>query len=45
MQKIILGGKNHITVISGILIAAAFISKLVFENTEIFCGYWFLRLF
>ncbi len=36
MQKIILGGKNHITVISGILIATAFISKLVFGNTEIF---------
>jgi len=36
MQKIILGRKNHITVISGILIATAFISKFVFGNTEIF---------
>lgn len=36
MQKMILERKNHITVISGILIATAFISKFVFGNTEIF---------
>lgn len=36
MQKFILSRKNHITVISGILIAIAFISKLGFKNEDIF---------
>ncbi|MDW7668752.1 MAG: heavy metal translocating P-type ATPase [Bacillota bacterium] len=36
MQKKILGRKNHLTLMSAILIATAFISKLGFENTEIF---------
>ena len=36
MQKFILGKKNHITVIGGILIAIAFISEFVFKNEDIF---------
>ncbi|HHU72087.1 MAG TPA: heavy metal translocating P-type ATPase [Clostridiales bacterium] len=36
MQKFILSRKNHITVVSGILIAMAFISKLGFNNEVIF---------
>ncbi|HHT03031.1 MAG TPA: HAD-IC family P-type ATPase, partial [Bacteroidales bacterium] len=36
MQKFILGRKNHITVVGGILIALAFISKLGFKNEDIF---------
>ncbi|HBH12692.1 MAG TPA: heavy metal translocating P-type ATPase [Clostridiales bacterium] len=36
MQKMILGKKNHIILMSAILIATAFISKLGFENTGIF---------
>lgn len=35
MQKFILGKKNHITVISAILIAIGFISELGFHNEEI----------
>lgn len=35
MQKAILRSKNHITIISAILIISAFISKLGFENEEI----------
>lgn len=35
MQRFILGKKNQITVVSGILIATAFISDLVFHNEEI----------
>lgn len=35
MQRFILGKKNHITVISAILIAIAFISDLVFKNENI----------
>lgn len=35
MQKFILGKKNHITIISGILIAIAFISELGFKNEEL----------
>ncbi|MGI6225962.1 MAG: heavy metal translocating P-type ATPase [Peptococcales bacterium] len=36
MQRFIFGKKNHITLISGILIIIAFISKLGFENIDIF---------
>ncbi|MBC7086882.1 MAG: heavy metal translocating P-type ATPase [Tissierellales bacterium] len=36
MQKMILSRKNHITLMSLILIVTAFISKLGFGNTEIF---------
>ncbi|MDR7855218.1 heavy metal translocating P-type ATPase [Tissierella sp.] len=36
MQKFILGRKNHITVVSAILIAIAFISELGFHNEVIF---------
>ena len=36
MQRFILGKKNHITVISGILIAIAFISKWTTGTTDIF---------
>ena len=36
MQRFILGKKNHITFIGAILIVIAFISKLGFENMEIF---------
>lgn len=35
MQKFILGKKNHITVISAILIAIGFISELGFHNEEV----------
>lgn len=35
MQRFILGKKNHITVISGILIAIGFISELGFKNEDI----------
>ncbi|AGA70102.1 copper/silver-translocating P-type ATPase [Desulfitobacterium dichloroeliminans LMG P-21439] len=38
MQKFILGKKNHITWISAVLIVIAFMSKLAFENIEIFIG-------
>ncbi|MEL1134104.1 heavy metal translocating P-type ATPase [Desulfitobacterium sp. THU1] len=40
MQRFILGKKNHITWISAILIAIAFISRFAFENIELFI--WFL---
>ncbi|MGE4271472.1 MAG: heavy metal translocating P-type ATPase [Desulfitobacterium sp.] len=40
MQKFILGKKNHITWVSAILIAMAFISRFAFENSELFI--WFL---
>jgi Cd2+/Zn2+-exporting ATPase len=36
LQRFIFGKKNHITLISGILIIIAFISKLGFENIDIF---------
>lgn len=36
MQRFILGKKNHITLISAILIAVAFLSLLASENEEIF---------
>ena len=36
MQRYILGKKNHITVVSGILIAIAFISKWTTGNVDIF---------
>lgn len=36
MQKFVLSRKNHITIVSGILIATAFISKLGFKNEDIF---------
>lgn len=36
LQKFILSRKNHITLVSGILIAAAYAGKLVFENADIF---------
>lgn len=36
MQKHILSEKNHITLISGALIVIAFVSKLGFENVDIF---------
>ena len=35
MQKFILGRKNHITIVSAILIIIAFVSKLGFENEQI----------
>ncbi|MFA5524111.1 MAG: heavy metal translocating P-type ATPase [Tissierellales bacterium] len=35
MQRFILGKKNHITVISGILIVIGFVSELGFKNEEI----------
>jgi Cd2+/Zn2+-exporting ATPase len=35
MQKFILGKKNHITVISAILIVIAYVSEFGFENTEV----------
>ena len=38
MQRFILGKKNQITLISGILLVIAFISKFLFKNTEIFVG-------
>ncbi|MGI1658904.1 MAG: heavy metal translocating P-type ATPase [Desulfitobacterium sp.] len=40
MQRFILGKKNHITWISAILIAMAFISRFAFEYIELFI--WFL---
>ena len=36
LQKFILSRKNHITLVSGILIAAAYAAKLVFANPGIF---------
>ncbi|MFY9482615.1 MAG: heavy metal translocating P-type ATPase [Tissierellaceae bacterium] len=36
MQRYILGKKNQITVISGVLIGIAFVSKLILNNLEIF---------
>ena len=36
MQKFILSRKNHITLVSGILIAAAYAAKLIFANPGIF---------
>ena len=36
LQKFILSRKNHITLVSGILIAAAYAAKLVFANPDIF---------
>lgn len=38
MQKFILGRKNHITIVSGALIAIAFISKWTTSNMDIFVG-------
>lgn len=38
LQRFILGKKNQITLISGILLVIAFISKFLFKNTEIFVG-------
>jgi len=35
MQKFILGRKNHITIVSAILIIIAYVSKLGFENEQI----------
>ena len=35
VQKFILGRKNHITIVSAILIIIAFVSKLGFENEQI----------
>ena len=35
MQKFILGRKNHITIVSAILIIITIISKLEFENKQI----------
>ena len=35
MQKFILGRKNHITIVSAILIIIAFVSKLGFENEQV----------
>ncbi|MDG4499995.1 heavy metal translocating P-type ATPase [Streptococcus suis] len=35
MQKFILGRKNHITIVSAMLIIIAFVSKLGFENEQI----------
>lgn len=40
MQKLILGRKNHITIVSAILIIIAYISKLGFQNESI--GIWSL---
>jgi Cd2+/Zn2+-exporting ATPase len=42
MQKMILERKNHITLVIGILIATAFISKLGFGNKGIFL--WLLAI-
>jgi len=36
LQRYILGKKNQITVISGVLIGIAFVSKLILNNLEIF---------
>ncbi|HHX74770.1 MAG TPA: cation-transporting P-type ATPase, partial [Firmicutes bacterium] len=36
MQRFILSKKNLITLLGGILITAAFISKLGFDNTDLF---------
>ena len=36
LQKFILSRKNHITLVSGILIAAAYAAKLIFANSGIF---------
>lgn len=35
MQKLILGRKNHITIVSAILIIIAYVSKLGFQNEPI----------
>ncbi|OUZ19290.1 hypothetical protein A5869_000939 [Enterococcus cecorum] len=35
MQKLILGRKNHITIVSAILIIIAYVSKLGFQNESI----------
>ncbi len=35
MQNFILGRKNHITIVSAILIIIAFVSKVGFENEQI----------
>ncbi len=40
MQKLILGRKNHITIVSAILIIIAYVSKLGFQNESI--GMWSL---
>lgn len=40
MQKLILGRKNHITIVSAILIIIAYVSKLGFQNESI--GIWSL---
>lgn len=36
MQRYILSKKNHITLISAVLIAFAFISRFVFKNVDVF---------